>query len=1211
MHLERKYVILAGIAVFVAWALLTDWIPSLRWVPYAFIAGVLFSISGLLVLITSTSQGIRYRDNEFTYLTPPVRPAFASARAWEEEKAALRSRAEYRRPIIFPQVRSFSRALDGLLDLILRDYVTSWYGSISRRPTFQHEIDRCIRSVLLTAAARLTTFDLVEVSVASLLPLITAHTKEFYDAERSVRGKDLSYNVTQSEELNMAIAGKYRNGKLHLVASMANSDLTSVQQRHLRGLVAKLLPILLPDNMRTSPAVTVLIREIVACTILVPIGNILSEPDTWNQLIINFCGPMLQDRKAVRKVRAALDQNAPSSPKKAKNVQVPRLRPYDSEKQFERFVRAIRQVSTLSDARRIRSEVLSQLYRDSALEGQDAAYLRRLETGRRLLDQKIVELSGDGNSKPKLSVQPPQTNGETASRKQSAPLREVLYDASGLSYFMEYMDRLKLMRLVQFYIVVDGFRGPLEGDHDDLALSTADDPDHMDIAQMYEGYLSQPEMQTSETSLQAVKSYLRAGTDATAQDYIAARQAVLQTQTQVYNTMRQSHYENFKRSDLYYKWLSIDDNPALSAVQNKQIGAISPVDGRQSRDTSPSKVRKPQLLVGERVPELRRAVLSSSNLKDSIKTSHSPVETRRSFDDTTTRTALFDDDIDSERMAQSLTSLKSYDSDTETLDQAQDEAKAVDAMQLALDNIVGEDDKEPLFPDSTSRPSFEASTRQQSFEQARQEVPTRSSLDQTRPTLATRASSKPSIASLGLVSGPSSRGVFIDDLFGEEAQKFAEDDKEGSDGPDESDEDQVQEAAPGDLGLVEAIDALNAEIEKLSGQKKIVDSLTAKAELTNNAAELRILRKSEQSLQREIKRKEMQRQQYVVQENDNSLYGRAAVSIKSVMIGKEQDGHEFALYVIEVKRQAGEQMPAATWAVTRRYRQFHELHKRLRARFPSVRELDFPRRQTLFTLQKDFVNKRRVTLERYLRSLLLVPAICRSRELRAFLSQAAITPNGTDSQVDAKDFVTRIYNSVSDGMDDFLGNIPVLDQLSVAGQNLISAASSQTDGTLAAIDSLDPAAQDPTTAAEAEQELNAYETKEAEPFVKPICDLFLETFELSKGSSWLRGRTVVVVLHQLLGGTIERKVRDAVQGALEDDSLARYVEILESTMWPDGKRREAPATRSAVEKARTRQEASLILGALMQDLAGSVVGKANAKAGSRKIVSMMNNQRLK
>ena len=87
----------------------------------------------------------------------------------------------------------------------------------------------------------------------------------------------------------------------------------------------------------------------------------------------------------------------------------------------------------------------------------------------------------------------------------------------------------------------------------------------------------------------------------------------------------------------------------------------------------------------------------------------------------------------------------------------------------------------------------------------------------------------------------------------------------------------------------EAEYARQREIERLNAQRNVLDSLTAKAELTNNTAEMRILRKSEQSLQREIKRKEMQRQQYVVQESDNSLYGRATVFIQSIMVGTEED----------------------------------------------------------------------------------------------------------------------------------------------------------------------------------------------------------------------------------------------------------------------------------------------------------------------------------
>jgi sorting nexin-25 len=71
--------------------------------------------------------------------------------------------------------------------------------------------------------------------------------------------------------------------------------------------------------------------------------------------------------------------------------------------------------------------------------------------------------------------------------------------------------------------------------------------------------------------------------------------------------------------------------------------------------------------------------------------------------------------------------------------------------------------------------------------------------------------------------------------------------------------------------------------------------------------------------------------------------------------------------VIEVRRRAGDQMPAATWVVSRRYSEFHDLNKRLRGKFPQVRNLEFPRRQMMLKLQKDFLHKRRIGLEKYLR----------------------------------------------------------------------------------------------------------------------------------------------------------------------------------------------------------------------------------------------------
>lgn len=41
-------------------------------------------------------------------------------------------------------------------------------------------------------------------------------------------------------------------------------------------------------------------------------------------------------------------------------------------------------------------------------------------------------------------------------------------------------------------------------------------------------------------------------------------------------------------------------------------------------------------------------------------------------------------------------------------------------------------------------------------------------------------------------------------------------------------------------------------------------------------------------------------------------------------------------------------------------------------------------------------------------------------------------------------------------------------------------------------------------------------------FSSPICDLLLAVFELKKKNNWLRRQAIVIILQQVLGGTIER-----------------------------------------------------------------------------------------
>ncbi|KAI5292538.1 Intermediate filament protein [Ascosphaera acerosa] len=1251
LNLKQRDLALCATGGFVAWMVVADLFPVIRYVCYSFLIGcccapLALAVSGLLSV-----RDVRPRvKHSGPYSLAGTNLAFlASPESFEKNADRLRKAAQYKPRSLYASSFVVSEAIDEILGFALRDFITSWYQHISSNPAFCKEIDRAIRGAILQARAHAIKYDLVEILVSRVVPIITQHLKDFDVAERSVRGKNLSRTVTETEELDLAIAQRFRDGNLHpaacgstgLVSATAAatapsfaSGVSQAQQDHVHRIVTMLLPMLFPKEQLQSQVVAVLLREILSCSVLLPLVCLLRDPDTWNRLIEAYGRTALQDRKTVRKLRAALDQHAAPLPTSSSSrtrrdghngqaPSLPQLTVHASERDFERFVRAIRRCNNLSDLRKFRNHVASQLKRESTVEGQDSVYLRRLETSKRVLDQKVARLSILGARGTSGSNGTRNGDGRMVARRvpssttinASSSLVDIMHNASSLSHFMEYMDRINKMTLVQFWIVVDGFRNPLEDDFgDESAKVKWTTADWNDIMLINETYLSKPELHVSLESRQAVAHFIQAGRKATLEQYRKARTAILSAQSAVLEVMQTEYFPGFKSSDLYFKCLALDEAAAVTAASATSTSARPPVHTSKSpRPISPRQGGRRKLATV--LPDLDDNTSlpprpSSDTRSETATLARSPNRgpPRLSLD--SERRPLFEDDLDGGDLL--LFSSANAEPDTavaakEGYDQesASRQTQVLESMEAALNDIIaGEPRLEQTDDLGDSLVRIKSASSSTSAVQ-----PTHDKHEKDK--------AKPSIASLGLVNPVGRIGVFTDnDLFPDE-EKFLED--EYADPISDSDEDNllkdIHPAAPGDLGLAEAITALNEDIEKLVAQEYVVDALTKKAELTNNAAELRILGKSKASLQREIRRKEMQRQQYIIQEGDAGLYRRSTVQIKSIMIGKEDEKREFASYLVEVRRMAADnQGVTASWVVPRRYSEFHELHQQLRAQYPAVRNLEFPRRRVVMKLQKDFLQKRRLALEAYLQQLLELPEVCRSRELRSFLSQRTIagSPNhGAASENDSKDLVSRIYSSVADGMDDFLGNIAVLDQLTVAGQSLISHLSNNpVPSSLADTAARLPTDEDAVSAAEAEAELNAFENRELEPFVKPICDIFLELFSLNRGNSWFRGRAVVVVLHQLLGGTVERKVRDSINSLFSESSVLRLVGMVKDTFWPNGGPLKLAEKRTLPEKMKSRAEASITLATLVPDLAGSVVGRANAQEAARKLFATLNNERL-
>lgn len=225
-------------------------------------------------------------------LPTAARPlAFSTPAAWQA--VLTRSQWSYKAPQslppLYPETPVVSAAINDILILIVRDFVLVWYKEISSSPSFPTAVSATLHASMERLLAKALTLDLSALIVKRVLPKVTAHIEQFRQSEVALRGAGLERKLTQSEELDLLLASRYAargGGKLHPAVENLSSTFTKQsEENHLRELVEKALPSILPEKEGQSRAVKIVVREIVACSVLYPIMEMLSDPDFWNRQI--------------------------------------------------------------------------------------------------------------------------------------------------------------------------------------------------------------------------------------------------------------------------------------------------------------------------------------------------------------------------------------------------------------------------------------------------------------------------------------------------------------------------------------------------------------------------------------------------------------------------------------------------------------------------------------------------------------------------------------------------------------------------------------------------------------------------------------------------------------------------------------------------------------------------------------------------------------
>ncbi|KAG6837639.1 hypothetical protein H0H93_004915 [Arthromyces matolae] len=1131
--------------------------------------------------------------NDLRYAARTV--AFSTPAAWQA--VLIRSQWSQNTPQSFPplcpKAPLVSPALNDILIMIVRDFVLVWYKDLSSSPTFPMAVSSLLHQSSQRMLDRASNVDVSALVVKTILPKITAHIEQFRQSEVALRGTGLERKLTQSEELDLLLASRYsgKGERLHpAVGNLSTTFTKQTEESHLRQLVDRALPHILPDVESRSQALKLVVREIVVCSVLQPVMDIISDPDFWNRAIDQVAGAAIHQQKLITKVRNVLEAQSPRS-----LPRVPAAAPVATElitirtdpRQFESFLRSINRCSSLLDARRLKNDVVGEIRRtrlllanhekDDWINGEKTedvvAFLDRLYTAKRGVEERIIVLGGDGDGDQRLSY-------HDGNHTSGLSLRDILGNPSSLSYFMEFMDRRNRSLLVQFWLTVESFKNPLESvdsessDYEDEGLQDPSPSETIaeDISLINDLYFSRSALHPalasiSKKHIDVIRSFAESQVPAIPSAHRKVRRSVMLAQRQVEKDMEHD-FEDFQRSQLWFR--VIDDADFGGKAGSHPKGEIPTV--RQSKYIHPSHL-SPTPVEAIVMPIVQRTASASSHRSSGsipsraeIRTSPSNIEVLMSPisdpDSDLTRPPLFDDPEDKLQ---------------------REEEKRMEAIHAALTDIM-------------------ALEQEQVGKKSRLQA-VGSKTGSLRP------------------PGPNQRRAMFDDDEDEEpddldANVAADEDQERHKPP-------FQLAEPGDLQLSYEIARLGDNIANLESQDLTLDTLIKKAELTGDTQELRLLIKSKSAMSRDLRELKFQKQQYEQQEAANRLISdRTKVSIVSSAVG-EEDGKSVVRYLVEVQQLAADGGHASGWVVARRYNEFFNLHNKLRERYALVRNLDFPGKRLVTALTGSFVDTRRIGLEKYLQSAVAIPVVCESDELRAFLSRdspfvaSSSLETSKGSSFSGKDLVRHVYRSVTESIDDMFFGPSMLDVMiqrltrqaaELAG--IVGSGVHDEDLVAQALHATGKSSSD-ATFLQLSGDLKPLDGETStSTFSAPICDLVLAVFELNKQNNWLRRQAIVIILQQVLGDTIERKIRDYVKSYFEEPRLLSLIKLLRDNLWPGGKLKPPGVPRSYEERMITRDEANKKLSSLVPDLAANMIGRTNARRGARRMFAVLQNRRL-
>ncbi|XP_044059656.1 sorting nexin-19 [Siniperca chuatsi] len=173
------------------------------------------------------------------------------------------------------------REIHNTVRKIIRDFVTSWYSTVSSESGFETEVRQAMISMAMELKIRARQVDRKELT-QRILDLFGCHLQDYSRAKELVTEQQTPLWSGESEQLWKAYS---RVTAPHLAMT---SD--TVEVNYTRAVVDLLLHVLVPSPHLETCTGRFVVGELITCNVLLPLIAKLSDPDWLNSLLIEIFG---------------------------------------------------------------------------------------------------------------------------------------------------------------------------------------------------------------------------------------------------------------------------------------------------------------------------------------------------------------------------------------------------------------------------------------------------------------------------------------------------------------------------------------------------------------------------------------------------------------------------------------------------------------------------------------------------------------------------------------------------------------------------------------------------------------------------------------------------------------------------------------------------------------------------------------------------------